>query len=100
MECVLSKIPQIITPGDDNDKNRFWVIEYNAKYPKVEVSIYNRWGSLVYKSNGPYKDDWDGKSNVNGSIGTGVLPSGTYYYIVDKLADGTDVESGFLEIIF
>ena len=97
IECEISSIPQIITPKSGN-KNQTWVINYYHKYPKVEVSIFNRWGSLVYKSGIPYEDDWDGKPNVDNSTGEGTLPSGTYYYLIDK-GTGEKPETGFLELV-
>ena len=95
--CEFSLIPQIVTPKSGN-KNQTWAINYYHKYPKVEVSIFNRWGSLVYKSGVPYEDDWDGKPNVENSLGEGILPSGTYYYLIDK-GTGEKPETGFLELV-
>ena len=97
IECEISLIPQIITPKSGN-KNQTWVINYYHKYPKVQVSIFNRWGSLVYKSGVPYEDNWDGKPNVDNSLGEGTLPSGTYYFLIDK-GTGEKPETGFLELV-
>jgi gliding motility-associated-like protein len=97
IDCDISTIPQIITPKSGN-KNQTWVINYYHKYPKVEVSIFNRWGSLVYKSGVPYEDNWDGKPNVENSTGEGSLPSGTYYYLIDK-GTGEKPETGFIELV-
>jgi hypothetical protein len=52
----------------------------------------------VYKSEKPYKDDWGGKSNEGTSIGTDILPAGTYYYQIDK-GNGDALESGYLELV-
>ncbi|NDF60814.1 MAG: hypothetical protein EB100_07000, partial [Crocinitomicaceae bacterium] len=80
IDCELSEIPQIITPGEKT--NNKWVLNYTKKFPKVQVDIFNRWGSLVYKSPVPYNDEdgWDGTPNVGGTLGSERLPSGTYYY--------------------
>jgi gliding motility-associated-like protein len=91
-------IPQIITP-DNNGQNDYFVIKYSENYPRVQLSIYNRWGSLVYQSSIPYLDDWDGKPSKDVmSIGTETLPTGTYYYVIDK-GNGDPVEYGYLELV-
>jgi len=44
--------------------------------------IFNRWGDKVYEGQ-DYQNTWGGES-PRGSIGTnGILPSGTYYYIIN-----------------
>jgi hypothetical protein len=54
---------------------------------------------LVYQSGIPYKDDWDGKPSKDVmSIGTETLPTGTYYYVIDK-GNGDPVEYGYLELV-
>jgi gliding motility-associated-like protein len=46
-------------------------------YPNAEVTIYNRWGQSVWKSERGYHQPWDGKSNgIN-------LPIDSYHYVID-----------------
>ncbi len=90
-QCTDSPIPQIITPGDEKYNNK-WVINYASKYKNVQVKIFNRWGNEVYSSAIPYADDWDGKYNNE------YLPTGTYYYVIDKGND-EPVETGFIEFV-
>jgi gliding motility-associated-like protein len=90
-ECTDSPIPQILSPNNDEFNNK-WVINYSGKYKNVQVRIFNRWGNEVYTSSIPYKDDWDGKRNNE------YLPSGTYYYVIDK-GNGEPIESGYIELI-
>ena len=68
-------IPNTFTPNGDGI-NDLWEIHGLAFYPNCEITVYNRYGSLVYKSKG-YSKSWDG--NYNGAP----LPSSTYYYIID-----------------
>jgi len=97
-DCEPAATPHIITPNGDGKNDKF-VINYESKYPKCSVSIFNRWGSIVYETKeAPYKDDWDGKPNVGATLGANVLPAGTYFYMIDK-GDGTSPESGYVELV-
>ncbi len=88
-----STIPQIIT-ANGNGKNDTWVLNLDTK---SNLKIFNRWGSLVFMAS-PYMDDWSGQTNEGATIGKGFLPSGTYFYTIDKL-DGEKPVSGFIELI-
>ncbi len=97
-DCDPAAIPHIITPNGDGKNDKF-VLNYESKYPKCQLYIFNRWGSIVYETkDAPYKDDWDGKPNVGATLGSNVLPAGTYFYMVDK-GDGTTPESGYVELV-
>lgn len=94
LDCIKSQIPQVITP-DENGKNDSWVLNLDAK---SEVKIFNRWGSLVFLAS-PYMNDWNGQTSdgIN-TLGKGFLPSGTYFYVIDK-KDGERPISGYIELI-
>ena len=96
-DCDPALPPHIITPNGDG-KNDNFVLHYDQKYPKCQLYIYNRWGALVYTSQIPYKDEWDGKSNASDALGKDVLPASTYFYMIEK-GDGTDPESGYIELV-
>ena len=62
-------------PGSE-ERNPVWVIENIEKYNNV-VSIYDRWGKLLYqKRNYSNSDGWDG--TFRGSE----LPSNDYWYAI------------------
>ncbi len=88
-------IPQFISPNGDG-LNDEWVIKFIEQYPNSSVKIFNRWGSIVYQMDN-YDNSWDGKSNVGLTINKnkGIIPSSTYYYIVDK-GDGSEAYTGYL----
>jgi gliding motility-associated-like protein/uncharacterized repeat protein (TIGR01451 family) len=72
--------PNVITPNGDG-KNDVFHIDGLELNPVNTLSIFNRWGNEVYRSNGPYKNDWNG----NG------LNEGTYYYLLKiKVKDGSE----------
>ncbi len=95
-DCLF--IPQLVTPNFDNH-NDIWEINGIQNFPQAEVSIFNRWGNLIFFAS-PYKNDWEGQVNkgVNVGDGSGKVPPGTYYYIID-LNDGvTEPYKGYLEL--
>lgn len=57
-----------------------WIIENIDDYPDAVVEVYNRWGTLVFRSKG-YNNSakaWKGDNYRNGQA----LPTATYYYII------------------
>ncbi|MCB9265881.1 MAG: gliding motility-associated C-terminal domain-containing protein [Lewinellaceae bacterium] len=63
-----------ITPNGDG-VNDFFVIPELAFYPDHKLSIFNRWGDVVYESRN-YQGDWDGTYKGR------ELPAGTYLYVL------------------
>jgi gliding motility-associated-like protein len=89
-------IPDVITPNGDGFNDR-WVILRPAGM-KVSVSIFNRWGQQVYKSD-DYRNDWNGTGN-GGFLGNN-LPNGTYFFVVELSGagiNGKDVKKGSLTL--
>ncbi len=80
------------TPNGDGN-NDYWHIDGISRYPKNEVSIFNRWGDKVWETVGYNNTDnkWDGKS----SKGNKILPDGTYFYII-KFKD--KIYKGYIEL--
>ncbi len=72
--CLI--IPNAFSPNGDLI-NDVWNIGLIELYPNVEIRIFNRWGSTVWKSERGYPRPWDGRSN--GSL----LPIDSYHYIID-----------------
>jgi gliding motility-associated-like protein len=83
-------IPNVLTPNNDG-YNDTWRIDNIQLFPSNRVLIVNRWGDVVYQSDF-YNNDWDG------SFGGGLLPAGTYYYILD-LGQGWGIFKGDVTII-
>jgi gliding motility-associated-like protein len=70
------EVPNGFTPDGDNF-NDFFVIPIAVNYSNISLSVYNRYGSLVYEKEN-YSNDWDGSSSLNGEP----LPDDTYYYVL------------------
>lgn len=79
-------IPKGISPNGDG-KNDFLDL---SRYHVDKLSIYNRYGVLVYEKE-KYSREWAGQS----SRGNG-LPSGTYYYLI-RIETG-DVLTGWIQL--
>lgn len=66
-------IPNAFTPNGDGFNDE-WIVAGLHLYTSVSVQVFNRWGSLVFTSDG--SDPWDGRFQSR------QLPAGTYYYII------------------
>ena len=64
------------TPNGDG-VNDTWDIDFLGGYPSATVEVFNRWGEVVFQSSPGYKTKW------NGTYNGGLLPVGTYYYIIN-----------------
>ncbi|MGH2665545.1 gliding motility-associated C-terminal domain-containing protein, partial [Flavobacterium sp.] len=84
------------TPNEDGS-NDFFNIMCAEYYPHNKLEVFNRYGSLVYSTNG-YKNNWKGIANVKGTFDGTELPSGTYYYVFD-IGDSKGVKTGWLQIM-
>ncbi|PRY14771.1 putative repeat protein (TIGR01451 family)/gliding motility-associated-like protein [Pontibacter ummariensis] len=62
--------PKAFSPNGDG-RNDTWEIKNLEKFTNNEVTIFNRWGSELYKMKN-YQNDWNGKR----------LEQGTYFYKV------------------
>ena len=96
IKCDKRELQSILTPNNDN-KNENLVFGLSNAYPNSILMVYNRWGELVYESEVPYLDNWKGESNIKQKKGN-QLPSGTYYYLIDK-GNGEELISGYLELV-
>jgi len=84
---IIIIMPNILTPNGDgiNDYLDLGLIDI---YPGNSISIYNRWGRLVYQKT-DYKNDWKA-DNVEG---------GTYFYVLDLNDNEQPIQKGTLTII-
>uniref|UniRef100_UPI003A904246 T9SS type B sorting domain-containing protein n=1 Tax=Galbibacter sp. TaxID=2918471 RepID=UPI003A904246 len=70
-----------VSPNGDSI-NDFWEIPNIENYRDNLVTIYNRWGDIVFKVEGYDNQSlvFNGIANMNTSIGSGELPDGTYFF--------------------
>ena len=90
-------VPAVFTPNDDGD-NDYWEILGIMAFPDNNVKIFNRWGELVYSKEG-YNNEFNGRANTRTQMngGDGLLPTGTYYYVV-KVYETGDIYTGYVYI--
>jgi gliding motility-associated-like protein len=91
------KVPNTFSPNNDG-VNDYWIIPIVTDYPTNELVVFNRWGNEIYRMSNYNNTDriWDGRPSKS-SLGTDVLPEGTYYYIL-TLGDGDAVLQGSIYI--
>jgi gliding motility-associated-like protein len=85
-ENPIDFIPNVITPNGDS-KNDSFIIPKLPLYPDNSLTIYDRWGKVVFSQNG-YNNNW----------GAANLDAGIYYYKL--IVKGAPVNSkGWLQVI-
>jgi len=80
-----------MTPNGDG-ANDFFYIRNIETFPNNVLTIYNRWGNIVYQANG-YVNTWDGTHNG------APLPVGNYYYYIELNDDESRSHSGYITIL-
>jgi gliding motility-associated-like protein len=88
-------IPGGFSPNGDGINESF-VIEGLDNYPNNTLTIYNRWGDIVFTAS-PYMNDWSGQAEGKRTISGDVVVTGTYFYVLD-LGDGSEMLNGSIEI--
>jgi len=81
---------EAFTPNGDG-VNDTWSIGDMSLYPNVEVTIFGRWGAVIFESIG-YEEPWDGTFNGR------PMPMSSYYYIID-LREGSEPVTGAVTIL-
>ncbi len=76
-ECSNYMLPNVFSPNNDGI-NDIYLPLMTTYIEKVDMKIFNRWGSLVFETEDP-KINWDGK--ISGS--SKLVTTGVYYYICD-----------------
>lgn len=71
------------SPNGDN-VNETLAIENIEAYPQNKITIFNRWGNVVYEKTG-YTNEagWNGNADEDGAMGSTKVPEGTYFYVLE-----------------
>ncbi|NQX99161.1 MAG: gliding motility-associated C-terminal domain-containing protein, partial [Flavobacteriales bacterium] len=86
-------IPQFISPNGDGS-NDYLVIKGVEVYPENTITIFNRWGDIIYTAS-PYLNDWNGTSDK--ALYGEKVPDGSYFYSFKSSPDADKI-SGYIVI--
>lgn len=88
-------IPSGISPNGDGVNDR-WNLPYLKQFPEARVTIFNRWGIVIWEKTKDYTTDPFVGKNKDGKD----LPLGTYYYLIEFNDDkGTKPKAGSITIV-
>ncbi|QNL21676.1 gliding motility-associated C-terminal domain-containing protein [Hyphobacterium sp. CCMP332] len=92
MQCIDESLrlvlPDVITPNGDGINERFSIPELQM-FPSITLSVYNRWGKLIY-SKINYDNTWPDRN----------IENGTYFYRLSFEKDlGIKNYKGWIEVL-
>ncbi|AWA31233.1 hypothetical protein HYN48_14635 [Flavobacterium magnum] len=76
------KVYNLVEPFGNNFYDTFLIDGLRDIFVDFRLSIYNRWGALVWTGDNS-RDDWDGTASEGFRLSGKDLPGGTYYYILE-----------------
>ncbi|MCD4747231.1 MAG: gliding motility-associated C-terminal domain-containing protein [Bacteroidales bacterium] len=77
--CLIYKLPNIFTPNNDGKNDVFKAFpESIGSVEQIKLSLFNRWGVIVYETTDPYFN-WDGKDKSNNND----CNEGVYYFVCE-----------------
>ena len=75
-------VNNFVSPDNDGYNDTFHIEGLKDIFLNHKISIYNRWGKLVWTGNNN-SNEWDGLANNGLLIDEKQIPSGTYYYVIE-----------------
>lgn len=76
------EVYNFVSANNDFQNDTFYVKGLRDIFMNFKTSIFNRWGKLIWSGTNT-SSDWDGTSSSDTAFGKGLLPEGTYYYIIE-----------------
>ena len=98
--CPKLYLPNAFSPNGDQINDLFVPLKDSINFvDKVQISIYNRYGKLVYQTTDP-QINWNGRENNTGAE----MPVGTYFYTIEYseirlVGLKAKAKTGFVELI-
>jgi gliding motility-associated-like protein len=88
-------IPTAFTPDNDNVNDSWSLTGIDLLYPRNLVTIYNRWGNIIFQSDpGKYEiSPW------NGTYNNEQMPVGSYYFIIEFGESYVENKTGIVSIV-
>lgn len=85
-----------VSANEDGKNDSFFIDGLRDIFVNFELSVYNRWGVMVWKGNNN-SEDWTGLTTKGIRVGGNNAPDGTYFYVLDLHDPGyTRPLTGFL----
>jgi gliding motility-associated-like protein len=79
IECLYELIiPDGFSPNGDPINDNFHIVNLEILYPNFKLSVYNRYGNILYEGNID-SQRWNGTSTNSDKV----LPAGVYFYILE-----------------
>lgn len=75
-------IYNFVSANNDTKNDSFFIEGLRDVFLNFNLSIYNRWGTLIWNGNNNLPD-WDGYANKGALLNNTGVPAGTYYYLLD-----------------
>ena len=75
-------IYNFVSANNDSKNDTFTIDGLRDIFLKFKLSIYNRWGTLIWTGDNNMPD-WDGYANQGTLLNNAEVPDGTYFYVLD-----------------
>lgn len=74
--------PEGFSPNNDGVNDTFSIPGLAEQFPNFELQIMNRLGNMVYRTTASNYQEFAGIPNAGLGAGDGLLPVGTYFYVI------------------
>lgn len=88
-DCI--RIPNAFTPNGDGP-NDTWIIQNIELFPRATISVFNRWGQLLFTGRGD-GEPWNGTYNGH------FVPAGSYLYVIELYNRNADY-TGIVTVVY
>lgn len=85
----------VITPNDDGFNDTFVVSGLRDVYLNHKIYIFTRYGQQIWEGNNT-TPSWDGRANMGLAHTQDILPTGTYFYLIELNEPGTTPKAGYV----
>ncbi len=75
-------VHNFVSANNDGTNDTFHIDGLKDIFLKYKISIYNRWGTLIWTGNNT-SQEWDGFATNGILLDNKEIPAGTYFYIID-----------------
>ena len=89
-------VHNFVSANNDGTNDTFHIDGLKDIFLNYKISIYNRWGTLIWTGNNT-SEEWDGFATNGILLDNKEIPAGTYFYIIDlNESDYSEPLTGYL----